>query len=142
SMAKYSKWAGLLATLFLVVSCFLPWTYHADIDKVFTGFFSEKNVYGKPGKFLVFTAALIAAGFIIPRVWAKRTNLFVSAISFAYALKSFFIYASCYRGYCPEKKLGIWLMLTCSFVMMVMAVFPDLKIKKKEDGNDVPSKVE
>ena len=25
----------------------MPWTYHADLRKYFTGFFSEKDVYGK-----------------------------------------------------------------------------------------------
>ena len=44
---RYSRWIGLAACITLIIACFLPWTYYADIQKTFTGFFSEKNMYGK-----------------------------------------------------------------------------------------------
>lgn len=133
-MAKYIKWIGLLAAATMAIACFLPWTYHQDIGKMFTGFFSEKNVYGKPGKFLLIFAILIAAGYLIPRIWVKRINLFLTAITFAYALKTFLLFSSCYRGYCPEKKFGLWLMIISGAVMLVAAVFPDMKIVSRESS--------
>src|SRR5690606_960231 len=41
---KYSQWIGVAASLLLVAACFLPWTWHPDLNKEFTGFFSENNV--------------------------------------------------------------------------------------------------
>jgi O-antigen ligase len=132
-MSKYIKWIGLVAAATIAISCFLPWTFHGDINKVFTGFFSENNNYGKPGKYLLVFAILIAAGYITSRVWAKRIILFLAAINFAYALKTFLLFSSCYRGYCPEKKLGLWLMIICASIMLIAAVFPDMKIRKGEE---------
>jgi hypothetical protein len=128
-MSKYIKWIGLLAAATMVMASFLPWTFHADLNKTFTGFFSENNTYGKPGKFLIIFASLLAAGYVIPRVWAKRTILFVAAINFAYALKTFLLYSSCYGGYCPEKKIGLWLMIISATIMLIAAVFPDMKVR-------------
>ena len=101
---KYSQWIGLLALALLILSCFLPWTYYPDIQKTFTGFFSENNLYGKPGKAIVILAVLSGVCFIVPRIWAKRIHFFLSAVIVAYAFRSFIIFASCYRGICPEKK--------------------------------------
>lgn len=132
---KYSQWIGIGAAILLVIACFLPWTYHPDVQKNFTGFFSENNVYGKPGK-IFSTLALVASIFyLIPRVWAKRWNLLVCAIIIAFAIRSFIVFSGCYRGYCPDKKSGLWLMLAAAIVMMAMAVFPDTKLpeEKKRD---------
>jgi hypothetical protein len=128
---KYSKWIGISACVLLVVSCFLPWTYHADLDKTFTGFFSEKNIYGKPGKFLTLFAVLSAVLILVPKIWAKRTHLFLSALSFGYAIRSFIVFIACYNTYCPEKKYGIWLMLFSCFVILLVSVFPDMKLESR-----------
>lgn len=120
----------------LVVACFMPWTYHADLKETFTGFYSHENYYGKPGVFLTIVAIAAFAFMYIPKVWAKRTNLFLCAIGVGYAIKSFILFTSCYNAYCPEKKPGIYLVLICTIIMLVSAALPDLKIKnKKHQGN-------
>jgi hypothetical protein len=132
---KYSQWIGILAAITLVIACFIPWTYHPDVQKNFTGFFSENNLYGKPGKFFVVFAAIASVFFLIPRVWAKRWNLLFTAIIVAYSIKCFIMYTGCYHGICPEKKAGIWLMMLSSLVMLLMAVFPDTKLpEQKKNG--------
>src|SRR6266516_2202691 len=125
---KYSKWIGLTACILLIVTCFVPWTYHADINKTFTGFFSEKNMYGKPGKFLIFFGITSAVLILLPKLWAKRTHLFLSALFFGYAMRTFILFTSCYNTYCPEKKYGIWLMISCCFLILIVSVFPDMKL--------------
>ena len=40
---KYSKWIGLVIYILLIVVCFLPWTYHADLDKYFNGFLEKER---------------------------------------------------------------------------------------------------
>ena len=58
---KYSQWIGIAAAIMLVIAGFLPWTYHPDLNKNFTGFFTENNVYGKPGN--VFVHAWLFRGY-------------------------------------------------------------------------------
>jgi hypothetical protein len=126
---KYSKWIGIGAALLLICVCFMPWTYHADVGKNFTGFFSEKNAYGKPGKFFVIFASAYIVLALTNKVWAMRVTLFFAAFMVAYAVKSYILYTSCYNAYCPEKKAGIFLLVFCSLVLLVASLLPDIKIK-------------
>jgi hypothetical protein len=125
---------GIFACIVLIISCFLPWTFHADVGKDFTGFFSEKEKYGKPGKFIIYFAVIILAFMILPKLWAKRANLFFGAMLVAYAVKNYILYTSCYMAYCPEKKAGIFLMLFSSVIIMIAAVFPNMQIDKNKKG--------
>ena len=124
---KYSQWIGIAALLILMTSCFLPWTYHPDLNKTFTGFFSENNAYGQPGKVFIFLSVPAALGFVMNRVWAKRMNFFVCAVIVAYACRCFIIFSGCYSGICPEKRVGLWLMMATAILTLAMAVIPDIK---------------
>ena len=128
---KILYWLGIAACILLIVSCFLPWVYYADLQQSFTGFYSYQNEYGKPGKFLVPIAAIVLVFMLLPRIWAKRANLFLCALAVAYAVKSFVLFNSCYKNYCPEKLSGIYLMVITSVLMLIAAVFPDMKMNKK-----------
>ena len=135
--SKIFYWTGIAACIVLMVSCFIPWTYHADVNKTFTAFFSEQNQYGKPGKFLIFFGVIILVLMLLPKVWAKRTNLFLTAFLLAYAIKTYILFTSCYNAYCPEKKAGIYIMLFSTAFMMLGAIFPNMKLmaKPKEEGD-------
>jgi hypothetical protein len=135
----YSKWIAVFASVLLIVSCFLPWAYYPDIDKVFTGFFSENNLYGKPGKWLTVMAVISLLCQFLPNIFYKRANLLLMALNVAYAIKSYIIFASCYHGYCPEKKIGIYLMLIASILLMTAAVFPSGRVKSIPEENPEPS---
>jgi hypothetical protein len=137
---KYSQWIGILAAGALIAACFLPWTYHPDLDKTFTGFFSENNVYGKPGKVFITLCSIAIIFFLIPKVWAKRWNLLIGALILAYAIKSYILYSGCYGGVCPEKQYGLWLMLISSALVLVMAVFPDVPLTSAKTST--PTKAE
>jgi hypothetical protein len=130
-MARYSRWIALGAFLLLTAACFMPWTYHGDIQKTFTGFFSEKNIYGKPAKFLLIAGGLSALFAFIPRLWLKRTALFLSGLNVAYAIKTYLMYGACYQGYCPEKKVGLFVMLVSTIILLVAAMFPAGEIKNQ-----------
>jgi hypothetical protein len=130
---------GIAACVILVISCFMPWTYYADnnipteVERTFNGFFSYKYKYGKPGKFLVFFAVVILLFMILQRVWAKRTNLFLSAFTLAYAIKTYILFTSCYNAYCPEKRVGIFVMLFSTVIMLLACIFPNMKIATDTD---------
>ncbi|GAB2814436.1 hypothetical protein [Ferruginibacter profundus] len=138
--AKILSWFGMAACVILIISCFLPWGYYADpqitneAERTFTGFFSFKGQYGKPGYSLVLFGLIILLFMILPKVWAKRTNLFLSAFTLAYAIKTYILFTSCYNAYCPEKKAGIFIMLFATIVMLVASVFPNMKIPDGTTG--------
>jgi hypothetical protein len=131
---KFSKWIGLAACVSLIVVSFLPWTYHADVQKYFTGFFSQNNAYGSPGKYLIFFSALAMILFLVPRIWAKRTNLFVTGILVAYAIKTYILFTSCYNAYCPDKQAGIYLVAILPLIIFACSLFPEMKIKQAAKG--------
>jgi hypothetical protein len=128
---KYSGWIGIVAALLLIAACFLPWTYYPDLNKTFTGFFSEKNMYGKPGKVFIFFAVLAIVLFIIPRIWAKRLNILITVLTVSFAIKSYLLFTSCYHGNCPGKKEGIFIILIAPVIMVLASVLPDLKLKEE-----------
>jgi hypothetical protein len=128
---KYSQWIGIAAALLLIVSCWMPWAYFPDLGKEFTGFFSEQNRYGKPGEFLTFFCVAMIVLFATPKVWAKRINLVVAAITLAFVLRSYLLFTGCYRGICPEKRVGIFLALLGAAITMAASLLPDLPVKQE-----------
>ena len=137
-ITKYLHWLGIIACITLIISCFLPWVYYADphiineSERTFTGFYSFNNEYGKPGKFLVFFGAITLTFMLLPKVWAKRANLFICALTLAYAIKTFILFSSCYNNYCPQKLFSLYLMVGCTVIMLIASGFPNLKLTDKK----------
>jgi hypothetical protein len=127
---RYSSTIGIIACFLLVLTCFLPWTYYPDLQKYFTGFYSEQNIYGKPGKLFVIFAALSIFLFAMPKVWAKRSNWLVATLTVAYTVKTYVAFTACYSGICPVKQIGIYLLLLSVTIIFVAAILPDLKLKQ------------
>lgn len=129
---KYSQIIGAVLCLVMVGLCFTNWTYHPDIDKYFTGYFSEENVYGKPAILINFFSAIAFICFLVPRIWTKRLNMVITAILVAYSIKTFILFGGCYRGICPTRELGIWALLVVSIVMLIASFLPDMKLETKK----------
>jgi hypothetical protein len=131
---------GLAACIMLVISCFLPWTYYSDphigteAQRTFTGFFTYQNQYGKPGKLLSLIAAIVFVFMLLPKIWAKRANLFIAALGVGYAIKSYILFTSCYNAYCPDKKAGLFIMMISMFALLITSAFPDIKLDSEKKG--------
>ena len=130
---KYYKWIGWCASALLIVSCFMPWAYYADLNKNFTGFFSERNIYGKPAMFFIFFALVSVLFIHLNKVWAKRTHIFLAALNIGYLIKTYILFTSCYNAYCPEKKFGLYLLILSSGVLMIVSIFPNTKVENIHD---------
>jgi hypothetical protein len=130
---KYYKLIGFLACVLLAVSCFLPWAYYPDLHKSFNGFFSEQNIYGKPGKVFVFFAVTSLILIFLDKVWAKRTLIFFAALNLGYLLKTYVLFTSCYSTICPQKQYGLYLLIAACAALMIVSIFPDLKVEVKEE---------
>lgn len=126
---KYSNWLGVLAVIVLIVSSTLNWAWYPDIKQYFTGFYSLDNMYGKPGKVFIFMGAVATAFYLVPKAWAKRWNLLICGLIVAYAVKTFILFSACYRGICPDRQPGIWIMLFATVTMLVAALLPYGKLK-------------
>jgi hypothetical protein len=129
-MTRYSKWLGLAALAALVLACFLPWAFYADVNEVFTGFFSQGNVYGKPGKFLLIFGSITTLFIFLKNLWVKRAALLLGGLNVAYAIKNFLLFGACYRGYCPDKRIGLYLMLIATIVLFITTLLPEGKVSK------------
>ena len=129
---------GLGACILLVVSCFMPWGYYADVhipteaQKTFTGFVTYQNQYGRPGKLLTLIAVVSFIFMLLPKIWAKRANLFIAALGVGYAIKTYILYTSCYNAYCPEKRAGIFIMIACMVIILIASTFPDIKLPEEK----------
>jgi len=129
---KYSQWIGVGAALLVIAGCFLPWAYFPDLREDFTGFFSEQNRYGRPGKVLILFCGVEILLFLIPKLWAKRANLFTAAVTVAWSIRCFILYTGCYKGMCPERRLGIFLVLGGAVVALVASLLPDLSVREEK----------
>jgi hypothetical protein len=128
--SRYSKWVTLFGALLMIAACYLPWAFYPDLNKSFNGFFSENNIYGKPAKLLISFALFNVLAQVVNSVFMKRVNLLLMALGFAYAIKSYIVYAECYKGYCPQKQIGIYLMVFASAMLLITSVLPAGKIKQ------------
>jgi hypothetical protein len=126
---KYYKQIGLIACVLLVISCFLPWAFYPDLHKSFNGFFSEMDIYGKPGKVFIFFAVISAILILLNKVWAKRTLIFLAAFNVGYLIRTYILYTSCYRAFCPEKQYGLYLLIVGGVLLLIVSFFPNLKLK-------------
>jgi hypothetical protein len=133
---KNYKLIGGIACILLFACCFMPWTYYADLNKNFTGFFSEKNIYGRPGIFFSFIAIVSAILIALNKIWAKRTHIFFCAINIGYLIKTYIVYTSCYNTYCPEKKYGLYILIASCILLLIISLFPDTKLMPEQEAND------
>lgn len=129
---KYSKWIGLAGIVLLVISCMLPWVAIESRNIVATGLSTEGTNFGKPGLMNLVMCFFAFIFFLVPRIWAKRANLFFCAFNLAWAIRNYIIVSGCFAGECPVKKLGLYLLIISAVVMVISAIFPDLELKPED----------
>jgi hypothetical protein len=120
---------GIAAALLLIICCLFPWAYYPDIQQNFTGFYSKGNNYGRPGKAFILLSVISIAFFLIPTLWAKRANQFTAVLIFAYALKTYLLFAACYLGICPQVKIGLYGMVVFSLIVLICSLLSRAPLK-------------
>jgi hypothetical protein len=131
TVAKYSKWVTLVAAIILIISCFMSWTYYPDLGKSFTGWFTEGNAYGRPGKWLSFMAVFAVLAQFLPSLFLKRASLLLMGLNAAYAFFTFVKFNRSYSIVNPEPQVGIYVMLVSSLLLLVAALFPSGTVNNK-----------
>jgi hypothetical protein len=125
---RYMKWVGLAAAVLLAVSCFTPWVFIESKNITVSGVDATGTNFGKPGYFHFILTAFFLICTFVPKLWAKRLNLLITGLNVGWAMKNFFILAACSGGECPVRKSGMWFMLLASVLMLLSALFPDMKL--------------
>ena len=131
---RYMKWIGLGAAILLIISCFTPWVFIESKNITVSGINATGTNFGKPGYFHLLMTILFILFTFIQRIWAKRTNLFVTAINIGWVVRNFFMITACQGGECPEKKIGIYMIVLSSVIMLLSAMFPDIKLPAQKEN--------
>lgn len=128
---KHSQTIGIIASILLIVTCFLPWievTSQKIVINGINGFVNDKFTFGtqiKPHSFFALIAIFL---FLKKSLWAKRTNIFICFLSISWAIKNFILMSMC-RPECPIIKPGLYLLVFFSCVMLLMSFLPKIKIE-------------
>ena len=125
------KWIGVASALLLIVTCFMPWVIISSKNIIVSGVDAAGTNFGKPAYFHFITIFFFLLFTFIPRIWAKRSNLFVTALNMGWAIRNYFIITICRGGECPEKQIAVFLIVASSALMLASALFPDIKLKDK-----------
>jgi hypothetical protein len=129
---RLMKWTGIAAAVLLIIACCSTWVIIPSKNIIISGIDAKGTNFGKPGYFHFITVFFFLLFTLIPRVWAKRSNLLVTALNLAWALRNYFVITMCRGGDCPEKQAAIYLVVIASVLMLVSALVPDFNLK---DGN-------
>ena len=125
---------GLVATVAIIVCCFIPWVHYNSVNETFTGFyvteFAGGTYYGKAGIVITVLSAVILVFMLLPRLWAKRVNLFLAALLFAYCIRTYILFTGALFDGEVVKQPGIYLIIILSFLVLLGATFPRLENKK------------
>lgn len=128
---KYSQYIGILACLVVLICSFLPWSIVVSEQITISGFDTTGTRFGKPGLFLNFFTGISLLFFIIPNIWAKRTNIFLGAVVFAWSVRNYILVSTCLMGECPVKQPALYVLVGASFVVMIMSLLPKINTSKK-----------
>lgn len=133
---KVAHITGILTCLGIIGACFMPWTYYQSIQQTFTGFnvvpFPTGNYYGKAGIPISVITGLVLLLMFIPRIWAKRTNLFLAGVLVAYTIRTYIIFTSALFDGEVTKFIGIYLVIILSIVLLVTTLFPNVQTNRSD----------
>ena len=128
---KYTQTIGIIAAFVVLLCSFLPWSIVVSQQLTITGFDTKGTRFGKPGLFLNFFTIISILLFLIPAIWAKRTNIFIGAIVFTWSLRNYILVSTCLMGECPEKQPALYALVIASGIVMLMTLLPKLNSTKK-----------
>jgi len=131
---KYSQVIGIIAALSVIAICYMPWVFIPGPNITLSGvngYVSENLYMGKPVKFYLFFLGIMIIFFILPKIWAKRTNVFLAAIVLGYSIYNYLLFTLCREGVCPEKKNSIYLLLVSASIIQLMTFFPKMSVTEE-----------
>jgi hypothetical protein len=129
---RYFKWIGLGAAVILIASCFSPWVFIESKNSLISGVDTSGTGFGKPGYIHFALTFLFLVFTFTSKVWAKRSNLLITALNLAWAIRNYLIVSACYMGECPVRKTALYLLIPASVLMLLTALFPDITLNPEK----------
>ncbi len=127
---KYSQTIGIMAVCVIIINSFFHWIYiptlHLYLDG-FHGVVNENLDFGKQGFVYIFLGFWLIIFFTIPRIWAKRANLFMGFILLAWVIRNTVLFSICRNAECPKIKFPLYCILLMAFVVITMTLLPKIK---------------
>ena len=127
---KHSQTIGLVVTLVLFIICFLPWVTIESKNLVISGMNAKGTDFGTPGKVNLIFSVIMAVFFALPKVWAKRTNVFIGALNFSWSVKNYLVLSACLMGECPTKMPALFGLVALSGISLLMTFFPKIEVEQ------------
>jgi hypothetical protein len=128
---KYSQLFGIIAVFALAAVCYLPWSYIAEKNIFVTGMSAPGTMFGQPGLMHLVLGLPLIIFFIIPKIWAKRINVFIGAINLAWSVRNYILLTTCFMGECPHMKAGLVFSIMLSAFILVMVFLPKINVPVK-----------
>lgn len=129
---RFMKWFSIIGPVVLIVACYLTWVSIPSRNIIVTGVGAEPMGFGKPGYVHLFFSFLFIIFTFVPKLWAKRSNLIISALNLAWALRNYFMISACGWGECPDKHEGLYLIVAGSVMLLIGALFPGFALPKPD----------
>jgi hypothetical protein len=134
---KIIQYIAIISCLALIATCFMPWVHYNSINETFTGFnvkrFATGVFYGRAGLIVTIFTSLSLLLTLLPYSALKRINMFVCALLFAYAIRTYVLFTGSLFDGEVVKLAGIYLIVMLSLVLVICSIFPNLK----ENGNEL-----
>lgn len=122
---------AVISCIALVAICFIPWVHYNSINETFTGFnvkrFATGVFYGRAGLIITIFTSLSLLLTLLPYSAMKRINMFVCALLFAYAIRTYVLFTGSLFDGEVVKLSGIYLIVILSLVLVVCSIFPNIK---------------
>jgi len=131
---KNSKWVGIIGVILLFTASYQPWMTVISKNITITGMNTSGTNFGRPALMNLIVSGIAAILFLYSSVMAKRANLFFCAFNLAWSIRNYIIVSTCRAGECPEKRIGLYLLMISAIVIVLASLFPDVKIK--DDARD------
>ena len=80
------------------------------------------TAFGKPGYLNLLLSALYIVLTLVPKLWAKRVNIFIGTINLAWTFRNYLLLSRCEAGECPEKQTAIYIFLVAGIAMFLGAL--------------------
>lgn len=112
----------LLVMALLVASCYLPWMTIESRGIKINGVDTTGTTFGNPAYFHFFWVGLYFLFLLIDKVWSRRVAMVFAAFNFAWAVRNFLLIPTCQMGECPEREIGLYLLLFSSLALFFVGM--------------------
>ncbi len=140
---KIIQYIAIISCITLIATCFIPWVHYNSINVTFTGFnvkrFATGVFYGRAGLIITIFTSLSLLLTVLPYSALKRINMFVSALLFAYSIRTYVLFTGSLFDGEVVKLSGIYLIIILSLIIVVCSIFPNIKEDDLAQASDKTS---